>query len=165
MIMRHMHLPERRQGGFSLVEALVALVVLSVGMLGIAALYVESLRSGRTALLRTQAVTLAADMADRIRANRSGGIAYEAIVTSANTNAACAPLGAGCTPAALASHDKAVWLGAIEFALPGGTGTIDFDGTTTPATYTITISWTEAGQGWTEAGQATASGYASRIQA
>ena len=57
--------------GFSIVEALVALVVLSVGMLGIAALYVESLRAGRTAVYRTQAVNLAADMADRIRANRS----------------------------------------------------------------------------------------------
>jgi type IV pilus modification protein PilV len=60
-----------RSGGFSIVEALVALVVLSVGMLGIAALYVESLRAGRSAVYHTQAVNLAADMADRIRANRT----------------------------------------------------------------------------------------------
>ena len=62
--------------GFSLVEVLVALIVLSVGMLGIASLYVDSLRAGRTALLRTQAVFLATDMADRIRANPTAGAAY-----------------------------------------------------------------------------------------
>ena len=47
------------QRGFSLVEAMVAMVVLSIGMLGIAALYVESLRSGTSALLRSQAVAFA----------------------------------------------------------------------------------------------------------
>ena len=120
-------------GGFSLVEALVALVVLSIGMLGIAALHVESLRSGRTALTRTTAVALAADMADRIRANRTATKAdYEAVVTSSDTNAKCKPGGAGCTPAELIRHDKAVWLTAISGVtiagvtipglLPGGTG-------------------------------------------
>ena len=52
-----MQLSHHRKGqrGFSLIEVLVALVVLSIGMLGIAALYVDSLRSGRTAIHRTQA--------------------------------------------------------------------------------------------------------------
>lgn len=144
--MHHSVRSRRHAGGFSLVEALVALLVLSIGMLGIAALYVESLRSGRTALLRTQAVTLASDMADRIRANRQGRDAYQATVTSADTNAECSPGGTGCATDALAKHDKAAWLGAIEAALPGATGTIDVDTTTTPATYTIVVSWTEAGQ-------------------
>ena len=66
-----MQLSHYRKGqrGFSLIEVLVALVVLSIGMLGIAALYVDSLRSGRTAIHRTQAVILVSDMAERIRAN------------------------------------------------------------------------------------------------
>jgi type IV pilus assembly protein PilV len=132
--------------GFSLVEALVALVVLSVGMLGIAALYVESLRSGRTALTRTQAVTLVGDMADRIRANSDGANTYSTIVTREDTNTACAAGGGGCTSAQLALHDKAEWIGAIEDALPGAVGTIDHDNTTTPATYTITVTWKEAGR-------------------
>ena len=136
----------RRSAGFSLVESLVALVVLSIGMLGIAALYVESLRSGRTALVRTQAVTLAGDIADRIRANRAAEEAYEDAVTRDDTDADCEPGGGGCTPADLAHHDKAVWLGEIEDALPGGTGTIDCDPDTTPPTYTITVTWSEAGQ-------------------
>ena len=49
---------------------LVALVIFAVGLLGIAALHIESLNAGRTALNRTQAVALASDLADRIRANR-----------------------------------------------------------------------------------------------
>ena len=63
----------RLQRGFSLVEAMVALMVLSIGMLGIAGLYVESLRAGRTAIYRTQAINLASDMAERIRANAQAG--------------------------------------------------------------------------------------------
>ncbi|MBM2853444.1 MAG: Type pilus modification protein PilV, partial [Steroidobacteraceae bacterium] len=50
------------QNGFTLVETLVALVVLAIGMLGIAALYLNSLQAGRTAIYRTQAVNLAADL-------------------------------------------------------------------------------------------------------
>ena len=55
---------------------MVSLVVLSVGMIGIAALYAQGLGAGRTALYRTEAVNLVGDMADRIRANRLGGVAY-----------------------------------------------------------------------------------------
>ena len=155
----HFQAAPARCAGFSLVESLVALLVLSIGMLGIAALHVEGLRSARTALTRTNAVTLAADMADRIRANRLGRADYEAVVTSDDTNANCAPGGAGCTTAELARHDKAVWLGAIEAALPGGTGTIDCaDPAADPATYTITISWSEVGA-------ATPSTYTLTIQA
>ena len=51
----------RRQRGFTLIEAMVALIVLSVGLLGIAALYGQTLRASRTSLYRTEAVNLAAD--------------------------------------------------------------------------------------------------------
>jgi type IV pilus assembly protein PilV len=60
-------------GGFGLLESLVALAVVSVGMMGIAALYGHGLRAETTALYQTVAVNLAADMADRLRANRRGG--------------------------------------------------------------------------------------------
>jgi type IV pilus assembly protein PilV len=63
---RHAH------GGFGLVETLVALVVISIGMLGMAALFNHGLTASRTSLARTQAVQLAADMAERIRGNRLG---------------------------------------------------------------------------------------------
>ena len=67
----------QRRNGFSLVEVLIALVVLSVGMLGVAGLYVQSMQASRTSMLRHHAVILAGDVADRIRANPSAGIAYQ----------------------------------------------------------------------------------------
>jgi type IV pilus assembly protein PilV len=139
----------QRARGFTLVEALVALVVLSIGMLGIAALYVESLRAGRTALIRSVAVNLASDMADRIRANRAGGVAYEKAVDDAGAiDANCDEGGASasCTPDIMADHDKAIWDAEVLRSLPGGTAQIDHDGTTNPDTYVITVSWVEPGQ-------------------
>lgn len=141
-----------RQSGFTLIEALVALVVLSIGMLGIAALYVESLRAGREALTRSTAVMLAGDMADRIRANRDGGTDYEkadddegAISTDCEEGGSAA----SCTPAVMAGHDIAVWEAEIKANLPGGdnaTGVIEVDDTTNPTSYIITVSWVEVGQ-------------------
>jgi type IV pilus assembly protein PilV len=131
--------------GFSLLEAMVALVVLSVGMLGIAALHGQSLTAGRTAQLRTQAVNLAGDMADRIRVNRLGGAAYE----GAAENEACDPQSGGgvdCTPAQMAAHDLFVWATQLERLLPNGAGRVAHDATD-PPTYTIDVSWTEPGEG------------------
>ena len=140
----------RDDRGFTLVEALVAMVVLSVGMLGIAALGIESLRASRAALVRTEAVTLATDMADRIRANRAAGAAYAGAAADA-ANVECEAGGAGCSPAELAAHDLFIWGDAIAGALPDGVGTVTHvdvdpnDGT--PAVSVVTISWTEPGHG------------------
>lgn len=138
----------RRTRGFSLVEALVALVVLSVGMLGIAGLYLESLRSGRVTILRSQAVTLASDLADRIRANRAGAAGYaHDVADEPATVAACLGSAGTCTPAEMAETDKAQWVAAIAAALPGGAGEVVVDAATAPDTYTITITWVEPGIG------------------
>ncbi|MEM9386119.1 MAG: type IV pilus modification protein PilV [Pseudomonadota bacterium] len=148
----------QRQRGLSLVEVLVTLVVISIGMLGIAALYVESLRVGYTALSRTRAVSLAADMADRIRSNPAGEATYAAGNNVAGSNApfACAETAGvaaiACDPDELAEFDIWQWKtlignssedSAIQLGLPGGIGTIDYDDTTFPSTFVITVSWTE----------------------
>ena len=92
-----MHMSSKTlQSGFGLVEALVALVVVSVGMIGIAVLYGQGLGASRTALYRTQAVILASDMADRIRLNRRAGNVYQ--TAGAGTNRNCGPGGVTCTP-------------------------------------------------------------------
>jgi type IV pilus assembly protein PilV len=134
---------EQRQHGFGLVEALVALVVLSVGMIGIAALYGQGLGAGRTALYRTQAVNLAADMADRIRVNRRGDANYG----GAAADNGCGPGGAtNCTPAQMAAHDLFTWQAQVTALLPGGVGVVQYAGTT-PPTYTIQVTWQEVGLG------------------
>ena len=138
--------------GFTLVEVLVALVVLTIGMLGIAAVYLEGLRSSRTALLRTQAVVLAADMADRIRANRyvlAGAQVYDPAATVATANNTCdksVNVASKCTPAQMFANDLARWQTAIQTRLPGGTGTVGFALVNTIPTYTVTVSWVESGE-------------------
>lgn len=143
-----MHLRSR---GFSLVEVLVALFVLSVGMMGVAALFVSSLQYSGSAILRTRAINLADDMADRIRANGISGASYVTALTDAGTNTKyCSDTNTGtaatCTEAELAIHDVYTWKQAIageSLGLPGGQGSVAQNTATDPPTYTITISWTE----------------------
>lgn len=133
--------------GFSLIEAMVSLVVLSVGMIGIAALYGQGLSATRTAQLRTQAVNLAADMADRIRVNRLGGAAY----AGAAADNGCDPGGGvACTPAEMAAHDLFVWGRQAAQLLPNGTTAVAYDAGTVPPTYTLRITWDEVGEGTIE---------------
>ena len=127
----------RKAHGFTLVEVLIALLVLSIGMLGIAALYLESLHASRSALVRTQAVTLASDIADRIRANRDPAGIYDCGGTCE----------AGEGGNAIAVADLNAWRAAVETQLPGGVGSVAFlaGASNTPNAYTVTISWTEIG--------------------
>ena len=133
----------RAVSGFTLVEVLVALVVMSVGMLGIAGLYVTSMQAGRTSLFHHHAVTLAGDVADRIRANPRAAIAYAGL--GANNNCV-APAGIDCTPEEMAAHDIFLWDQQAVDSLPNGDVTIVFDNAVAPPTYQITIGWDEPGE-------------------
>lgn len=130
------------QPGFSLVEVLIALIIISVGMLGIAGLYVQSMQAGRTSMFRHNAVILVGDVADRIRANPRAGATY---ATVGGTDEGCVAGGVSCTAAEMASHDIFLWTQQAAQTLPGGTVTVAFDGAVTPPTYQITANWTEAG--------------------
>jgi type IV pilus assembly protein PilV len=139
-----MHAPFTKcHAGFSLIESLVALLVISVGMIGIAALYTQGLSGSRTALFRTQAVTLAADMADRIRANRTAGVAYE---DAEDDNDCDAGDDNDCTTEEMAAHDLWLWEAQVAAQLPNGVGVVAVD-TTDPPTYTIRITWQDVGAG------------------
>ncbi len=132
-----------RMQGFTLVEVLVALVVMAVGMLGIAALYVEGLRAGRTSLYRSAAVTLVSDMADRIRANPAGGYAG----TGPGADNGCVNGAGDCEPDALADDDWFRWLDDLRRRLPAGAAAVVERQDLPPLTqYVITVSWPEAGQ-------------------
>ena len=147
-----MKLISARSRGFTLVEMLVALVVLSIGMLGIAGLFTVSLRSGGSAIQRMQAVNLATDIADRIRANRRAAGAYNATATAMGTDKGCIGASASvCSKEDMAATDIFVWKNAITAAFKGGTATGEVAYTaaslpTLPATYTIKVTWKEQGQ-------------------
>lgn len=129
----------KRDGGFTLVEVLIALIVLSVGMLGIAGLYVHSMQAGRTSMFRHHAVTLAGDVGDRIRANPRAGPAY-ALAGSDNS---CVGGGVDCTPGQMAANDIFLWDQQAADTLPNGTVTVVYDNGVFPPTYEITVDWTE----------------------
>ncbi len=133
-----------QQNGFTLIEAMVSLVVLSVGMIGIAALYAQGLGAGRTALYRTEAVNLVGDMADRIRANRLGGAAYG----GAPANNGCDPQNGGvnCIPIQMAAHDLFLWNQQVQQRLPNGVGQVVVNPGAIPPSFQITVPWTEVGQ-------------------
>lgn len=134
----------KRTGGFTLLEVLIALVVLSIGLLGIAALQGVGLRSSQGAYLTSQASLLAYDMADRIRANPDWLAVYDGFETD------CA-VGGG----RLVDADLQEWSCAVETLLPSGEGRIDglevqnFGVIGTITRYTITITWEDLQSGGT----------------
>lgn len=137
-----------RVSGFSIVEVLVALVILGVGMLGIAALYVNTLRSSGSAISRMQAVNLASDIADRIRANGEGKSAYNFdSSTQSGANRSCIGGSTNCSPGDMAATDLFFWKQQISNTLPGGAyGVIAYDGSGSPNEYTINVFWREPGE-------------------
>jgi type IV pilus assembly protein PilV len=73
----------RRQGGVGLIEVLIAVLVLSIGFLGIAALQTKSLSGNNSAMMRTQANIAAYSMFDAMRADRANALTgnYDGTVT------------------------------------------------------------------------------------
>lgn len=133
----------RNQQGATLIEVMVAVLVLSIGLLGVASLQLFGLRYNQSAYLRSQATVLAYDIADRMRANPNGVSAgYYDNIDSASlpTDPAC--ISTGCTNQQLANHDIREWGSYFTGAapvLPSATGTVVKVG----SNYVATISWTE----------------------
>lgn len=154
---QNMHATPSAIRGFTLIEVLVALVVMSVGMLGIAALYVSGIQGSRGAIYQTKAINLASDMADRIRSNRVAPAAYAAAGAGANANCADNAINSVviCTAAQIASEDvfalnQTLNDGRMGLPAPGSgvqMGQVAVNQATTPPTYTITITWSEPGIG------------------
>lgn len=139
-----------KDSGFTLIEVLIATLVLAVGLLGLAGLQVTSIRNNLSAYNRSQATQLAYDMADRMRANKNasvdpatgnviaGSVYLTMALASAVAQANCTTV-TGCSGAQMAQNDLFQWNAALIGTLPSGTGTI----TVVAATriFTITINW------------------------
>jgi type IV pilus assembly protein PilV len=127
-----------KQIGMTLVEVLVTLVLISFGLLGVAALQLTSLKNTQESYVRSQAAMLAADILDRMRSNQTGfsNGDYDMAPDASGFDEA----GAGGT---VAADDIATWQDAIDRLLPGSdddaAGRIVRD----ERIVTITIRWRE----------------------
>ena len=133
-----------RSRGFTLIEALVALVLLSLGLLGAGGMLLGSLQSHADALHEMAAAQLVRDMADRIRANPRAGAAYDS--RTATPLARSCDLAAPCTVAELADADLADFFQSAQRLLPGRDthATVQFAPAIGPATadrFAITLNW------------------------
>ena len=122
--------------GFTLLEVMIALLILSIGLLGLAALQATSLKINHGALLRTQATFLTYDMMDRLRANRTAALAGQCDIA----------MGATISGTSMCADDVTDWqdnfVGAL---LPSGQGLIDCS--TTANVCVVTVQWDEGRQG------------------
>jgi len=130
------------QQGFTLLEVLIALLVLSIGLLGLAALQTTGLRSNEMASMRTTSTMLAYDISDRMRANPQGIIDGDYVIgTGPITGTPADCTSSDCTTAQLALYDLNQWKNAVA-TLPGGLGDIT-QAAGPPVTHTITVRWDE----------------------
>ena len=141
--------------GFSLIEVLVALLVLSIGLLGLAALQTTSLKYNTDSYTRTQATLLAYDIIDRMRSNLKGVDAGNYNVTSSTaatkissynsckgsaTGCGCDLSGANCSASNLALFDIGEWYEGLAATLPEAS-TYPATISATSRTVTVTIQW------------------------
>ena len=119
----------RAMRGYSLFEVLVALLLVSVALLGFAASLGVTVRSGQSANHRTQATNLAYSIIDAIRATRNSMPEYATAYTETSVS--------GTT---VAKTDLNAWKGALARSLPGGQGRITFTGNTQ---VNVSIQWVD----------------------
>jgi type IV pilus assembly protein PilV len=119
-----------RQGGLSMIEVLVAIVIISLGLLGMAGLQASSLRTSQSAFYRAQAAQFANDMAERMRANLGDARNYTLALS------ASAPTGT-----TVRDRDRSDWLARVA-TLPAGDGSIAVD--LANNTVTIAVQWDDS---------------------
>ncbi|NJN46951.1 MAG: type IV pilus modification protein PilV [Candidatus Competibacteraceae bacterium] len=123
---------QHEQFGFTLLEVLVALIILAIGLLGLASFQAIGLRSNHSAQLRTQATILSYDIMDRMRANIRG-VRNSHYDNATASNGNCDNFGSGtlpnCDTQDMAAHDLFAWNTALANALASGTGVVCIDST------------------------------------
>ncbi len=129
------YINKKKQEGFTLIEAMVAVMILSVGMIGLAYLQATGMRLNTTSYTRTQAAVLAGDLLDRMR---SHGVVDAATVQDYQINentdtGGCQPLQSDI------DNDLLCWAADIQRALPEADVTVDFDA----GWVTIDMQWSE----------------------
>lgn len=127
----------KKQHGFSLLEVLITMLIVSFGLLGIAGIVITSLKNNQGSYARSQASLLANDIVDRMRANRGSA---EAVPSPYNLALNATPAGAG-----IAVADLTEWRAALAASIASGTGSVAVDSATKKVT--VTVQWNDAHSG------------------
>jgi type IV pilus assembly protein PilV len=106
-----------------LIEVMIAVLIFSVGLIGLAGLLVMATRSNHAAYLRTQVTFLAGGMADRMRANPVG--VWNGDYNANYPNSTTKSCSAGCSPTDVANHDQEMWSSQLKTFLPNPAATIN----------------------------------------
>lgn len=160
----------KKNSGFTLIEIVVAVLILAIGILGVAGMQSVGIRESQNTYFRSQANLLAADMAGKMRANaieakKGGDSVYLA-------EAAGDDCGSGCNSIAVAATDRQVWEDAIASSgLPNAGQTVNYvggithEGELVTVTYDIQIFWDDRRDGSAASDCASATGCVSwRVQ-
>ncbi len=118
--------------GFTLVEILIAMIIMAIGLLGLASLQAIALRDNQDAFYHRQAVLLAYEMQDRIMANKTGWIDSTQQTTinidttcPSSYTALCSSSFSACETQAMAQNDFEYWCSRVAEVLPSATVTIE----------------------------------------
>jgi len=126
----------RRAAGFTLIEILVALLVLAIGLLGVAAMQLRGLNYSHDAYLRSQISVLAYDMSDRMRLNRTAAASYVGEWDVPTTEPTCST---AMMATVSATNDLACWRRQVYDAMPPGAEADII--AETGGEYTIALKW------------------------
>ncbi len=142
--------------GFTLLEVLIAVVILAIGMLGIAALLLTTQKSNSSSYIKQQAVQSAYDILDRMRANNlptapeasSGAYNVSNLVMSGAPTLPSQPAQncetSSCTPAQMAAYDTWHWLAVDLKQLPNGCGSVTTSAAGSNTLVTVTVQWDDS---------------------
>ena len=117
-------LRSRIQRGVTLIESLVAIVVMALGILGILGVQMRTLTDTQTSVRRAQAIRLIEDMGERMKANPSALANLNSYVTNFAATPTVPDCSGGCTAANLATYDVAAWKRSVRENLPLGKASI-----------------------------------------
>lgn len=132
--------PVPNEKGFTLLEVLVALAILSIGLLGLASMLTKGMRFNHQAYVRTQSTYIAYDLMDRMRANSSAGASY--VFTADDF-----PGWVDSLDESVATSDLQAFVAQVQTALPGGDASLAVDAGVTPNVYTLSMVWFDRDQG------------------
>jgi len=139
-----MHMKIKNSNGFTIIEVLVAMVILSIGVLGLGGLQLTALQNTQGGHLRSQASILAYDIIDSMRANIpavTDGNYSIALAEATSATVDCYGSGADCATNQMAASDLNRWRTLLDNYLPAGNGqveSLDLGGTTQ---VTVTVEW------------------------